>query len=46
MHSLKDIELLKNNLKLEKSKNIITSAHIQGTARMGTPLCQDTCRHQ
>jgi choline dehydrogenase-like flavoprotein len=36
MHSLKDIELLKNNLKLEKSKNIITSAHIQGTARMGT----------
>ncbi|MFA6237936.1 MAG: GMC family oxidoreductase [Bacteriovorax sp.] len=36
MHSLKDVELLRKNLKLVKSKNIITSAHIQGTARMGT----------
>ncbi len=36
MHSLDDVEKLRNNLKLIKSKNVITSAHIQGTARMGT----------
>lgn len=36
MHSLKDVESLRKNLKLVKNKNIITSAHIQGTARMGT----------
>ena len=36
LKSLKDVEALEKNLKLIKSKNVITSAHIQGTARMGT----------
>lgn len=36
MRSLDDVEKLRKNLKLIKSKNVITSAHIQGTARMGT----------
>lgn len=36
LKSMKDIELLEKNLQLIKSKDVITSAHIQGTAHMGT----------
>lgn len=36
LKSLADVAALEKNLKLVKSKNVITSAHIQGTARMGS----------
>lgn len=36
LKSLADVAVLEKQLKLVKSKNVITSAHIQGTARMGS----------
>ncbi len=35
LKSMADVERLEENMKLIKNSNVITSAHIQGTARMG-----------